>query len=297
MTDLTAPLPLDPPVGGAAPLERVRGAARVTLGAGGRLGGLHQSGSAKVFLPDLRQPGPRGPEVVYLNTAGGLTAGDRLSYGLTLAPGVAAVGTTQTAERAYRAREGAATMAVTLELGAGARLDWLPQETILFEQSALDRTTCIEMAPDAEALMAETVVLGRAAMGEVLTRVAFSDRRVVRVAGRPFWTEPFGFEGADLGAAPALLGGARAVSTLALLAPGGGARAEDLARALQARLPAILDRVRASGRAAPVMAVTGFRGRLIARMAATDVLGLRRALAHALEFLRPGAPLPRVWQI
>jgi urease accessory protein len=49
----------------------------------------------------------RAPEVVFLNTAGGLTGGDRLDYAVDLAGGHV-VATTQTAERAYRAGEGVA---------------------------------------------------------------------------------------------------------------------------------------------------------------------------------------------
>ena len=81
--------------------ERSDGAAHVTLlpgPDGGRLDRLHQQGSAKAFL----HPGASGPEIVLLNTSGGLTGGDRLSYRLDLAEGCRATGTTQTAERAYR---------------------------------------------------------------------------------------------------------------------------------------------------------------------------------------------------
>ena len=46
---------------------------------------------------------PTAPEVVFLNTSGGLTAGDRLDYSLDLDADAQARATTQTAERAYRA--------------------------------------------------------------------------------------------------------------------------------------------------------------------------------------------------
>ena len=93
-------------------LERMRGCAAVSLRPGGALDRLAQSGAAKAFLP--RAHGPH-PEIVFLNTAGGLTGGDRLSYGLTLGADARAVGTTQTAERAYRAAGGVASLDVALE--------------------------------------------------------------------------------------------------------------------------------------------------------------------------------------
>jgi len=81
--------------------ERSHGAAHVRLRAGpdgARLEGLEQAGSAKAFIHRAAS----GPEVVFLNTSGGLTGGDRLSYRLDLAAGCRATATTQTAERAYR---------------------------------------------------------------------------------------------------------------------------------------------------------------------------------------------------
>ena len=74
-----------PPAG----LQRTRGIARVALsyGPGGtRIAGLRQEGSAKAMLPRTDAP---DPEVVFLNTAGGLTGGDLLSYRLDLAAMVA----------------------------------------------------------------------------------------------------------------------------------------------------------------------------------------------------------------
>ena len=120
-------------------LQRTRGAASVALGVSAgvtRIQGLRQEGSAKAFLP---RTDADHPEVVFLNTAGGLTGGDTLSYRLALAEGGRATGTTQTAERAYaQGPLGPAEMRVQLRVGAGARLDWLPQETILFDGSASD---------------------------------------------------------------------------------------------------------------------------------------------------------------
>ena len=119
-------------------MQRSHGAAAVSfdLHAGRmRLRDLAQKGSAKVLLP----PGGAVPEVVFLNTSGGLTGGDRLSYHLDLGAGVRAVATTQTAERAYRSASGLAQVAVSASVGRGGWLDWLPQETILFQASEIGR--------------------------------------------------------------------------------------------------------------------------------------------------------------
>lgn len=102
---------------------------------------LRQQGSAKAILPHVGGH----PEVVFLNTAGGLTAGDRLSYATEVPAGMRLTATTQTAERAYRAEGGEAEVRVTHRVEGW--LDWLPQETILFDCAALHRVTEIDLVP------------------------------------------------------------------------------------------------------------------------------------------------------
>ena len=268
---------------GGPVMQRVAGAARVALGPSG-LRDLYQQGSAKAMLPQVHGA---APEVVFLNTAGGLTGGDRLTYDLTVAAGAQAVGTTQTAERAYAARNGQAQVDVTLNAGAGARLHWLPQETILFNNSALARNTRVDLTLDAEFLMIETIVLGRAAMGEVIERLTLRDCRTVHRAGTPVLIEPLQITDATLARRDhsAVLGGARAFATVALLAQG----AEDALPAARAALASHIADHQIEG------AATAWDGKLVVRAMAKDAFPLRRAMAHLLTQLRRG-PLPRVWQ-
>ncbi|MAN99705.1 urease accessory protein UreD [uncultured Roseovarius sp.] len=265
-----------------APLhQRSHGAAHVGLlpgPAGTRLDRLHQEGSAKAFI----HSGASGPEVVFLNTSGGLAGGDTLAYRLDLATGCQATATTQTAERAYCSTCGPAHVTVRHVVGAGAHLDWLPQETILYDSSDLHRETTIDLAEDASCLMLEAVVLGRAAMGETLEDVTLRDTRRIMRAGRPVLIEPLHLVTDGLTAGAAVLGGARAFATLALVAPGavdavGRARAE-------------LTEEGVTGGA------SGFDGKLVIRLMAGDGWPLKRQIMRLLRALRSG-PLPRVWQI
>ncbi len=268
----------------AAPLaqmQRVDGRAGAVIGAGGRLKRLWQQGSGKAMLPRMHG---RAPEVVFLNTAGGLTGGDRLDYTLEVAAGAAAVGTTQTAERAYLSREGSAQVTTRLTLGAGARLHWLPQEVIVFEGAALDRRLSVEMCGDAELVTLETLVLGRAAMGERLSQIALTDRREVIRDGRVAMVEAIRLGPDDLtrtGAAG--LSGAIALSTLTLFAPDAVDRLDRLRAVLPADGP-----VRA--------AASGWEGRIVARFMGAEAYPVRKAVARAVETLTEG-PLPRVWQM
>lgn len=258
-------------------LQRSRGACHAALGSGG-IADLYQSGSAKLMLPRVSGP----PELVFLNTSGGLASGDRLDLSLSLAPRVTAIATTQTAERAYRADGGpAAQVAVQMSVGADGWLDWLPQETILFDGADLTRETRIDLAPGAGCLVAETVVLGRAAMGETVRRLALRDRRMIRREGRPLAAEHLHMTGESLAReGAAMLAGARAFATLIRIGPG-----DWLAPA------------RAVLTEPEVRAVASAVGdRLCVRLAAPDLWPLRRQLARLLTVLRP-FPLPRCWQM
>ena len=261
----------------APTMQRVRGAASVSLGRAG-LRDLAQSGSAKAILPRTDAP---WPEVVFLQTAGGITSGDRLGYALEVGAGTRATGGTQTAERAYRAPHGPGRIATRLTVGQGGRLDWLPQELILFEAADLARETAVDLAPDAAFLGVDMLVLGRAAHGETVARARLDDRRTIRRGGALLHAEHLAL-GPDAFADPAALGGMRAFATLVLAAPG----CADALAPLRAVLPAD----------GPVAAAAGaWDGRLVARLHAPHAAPLRRALVRAIVALR-GAPMPRAWQ-
>lgn len=261
--------------------QRSRGRAYVCLRAapsGGRLARLHQSGSAKAFVHQFDS----GPEIVFLNTSGGLTTDDRLDLSLDLAANVRASATTQTAERIYHQTGGPARVQVTHVLGRQAHLDWLPQETILFDHGNLQRDTTITLAAGASCLMLESLVLGRAAMGETLARINLRDTRRILREGQPVFVEPLRMDSAALGAGAAVFAGHRAMATLALIAQG----AEDAL----SRVRDVLDEPGVSAGA------SALDGKLIVRLMAADGWPLRRQTIRILDILRPG-PLPRIWQI
>lgn len=268
------------------PMQRSRGEASVALeytGEAMRLTGLRQQGSAKCILPHGTTGRNGLPEVVFLNTSGGLTGGDMLSYAVQLGPRARAVATTQTAERAYRSSGGAARVRVTMEVGAGGWLEWLPQETILFDDSRLDRRTTIDLGPGAGCLLLESVVLGRAAMGETVAKVALRDWREICQSGRPLMVEPLVLTDGALQSGAAGMAGARAFASVAMIGQG----VADLLDPLRC----VLDEPGVTA------AASAPAGRLMVRMMARDGWPLRRQIDRALAVLRRGQALPRVWQM
>lgn len=162
------------------------------------------------------------PEAVLINTGGGLAAGDHAQFAFAVDEAASLTITTLAAERCYRSGDGdTARVSVAAEVGSDATFNWLPQETILFDDARLARSLEIDLAPTARVLLAETVVFGRRAMGEVLSGGRFTDRWRVRRAGRLVFAENVRLDGEafDVMAQPVMAGGAHAALTVVLAAP------------------------------------------------------------------------------
>jgi urease accessory protein len=121
------------------------------------------------------------------------------------------VAATQAAEKIYRAAKGGGhcSMEIAVSVGEGGVLDWLPQETIVFEGARLKRRTVADVAAGGSLLACEMVVLGRAASGERFTGGLLLDAWSVRRSGKLVWTDTLRVEGetptgAGFGAANAL---------------------------------------------------------------------------------------------
>ena len=276
--DLVSPAATTP-----TPLQRAQGEGRIEVKSDGgltRLARLYQDGCAKIRLP--RDHAARSLEAVLINTSGGLTGGDRMSWRVDALAGTALTLSTQACEKVYRARDGEARMAVSLNAATGARIDWLPQETILFDGAALARTLDADLAADAQLLAVEAVVLGRTAMNETVHTGLLRDRWRIRREGKLVFADDLSFAGpiariADL--APSL-GGGRAFASVLLVA-------DDAQRWLAPVREAL----------GPNGGASAFDGKLFCRIAAEDGLALRRSLLPALKVLRDGEPCPRVWRL
>jgi len=248
-----------------------------------RIGRLYQEGSAKIRMP--KTPAD-ALETVLINTAGGLTGGDRMDWRVTVGEGAAATVTTQACEKIYRASFGVAEVGCCLAVAAGGRLDWLPQETIVFDNASFERTLELDLADGAEALLVEAAVFGRRAMGETVRRAHFADRWRVRRGGRLIHAEAFcvGPDAAGQLAASAALAGGTAMATVALFADDAETRLE-LAR----------DVIGDAGGASAWR--VGGAGKLLARLVADDGYSLRERLLPLLQLLKNEAGLPKVWTI
>lgn len=255
-----------------APIRHQRSEGEILLSVGPQgLRRLREAHAAKLRLP----PGSR--EAILINTGGGLAGGDRFSFGITAEDGASLTVTTQAAERVYRSLGPEAVVKVTLSAGTASTLMWMPQETILFDGAALSRTIEAEIAGDASFLAVESVILGRAAMGETVAGARLTDRWRIRQAGRLIFADDLRFTGAPPASA-ATLKACRAFATVLLVSP----RAEG-------RLEKLRDALGETG------AASAWSGKIVARLAARDGFMLRKSLIPALGVMAGGAGLPKTW--
>ncbi len=246
--------------------------------AGTRRGRIHEAGSLRARFPNGNG---QTLDAVILNIAGGLTGGDRFDIDIKVEAGASLNVTTAAAEKIYRSLGPDTEIAVKLEAGPGGRLAWLPQETILFDRARLRRRIDVDLAPDANLLLAEASVFGRSAMGEAVTSGCFLDRWRVRIGGALAFAESVRLDG---GIAQALqeraiaAGGVAVASVLKI--PGHEADVE----AIRAMQPDFDGEAGASA----------WNGLTLVRCVAADGAALRHDLMMVLTELG-GMPLPRLW--
>ena len=241
---------------------------------------LYQSGSAKLLLPRTHTD---ITEAVILNTAGGLTGGDEFKHYLTTRESQLVV-TTQAAERIYESSSGPVEIDIHLNASDGSVLHWLPQETIFFNRSRLNRNIEVHMSGDSECLIFESMVLGRLAMGETITDCSISDNWRIYRDAQLAHAESIKIKGdvnKILGSAPGI-GGAKMMATILYLGP----RAEHLSNI-----------VLSTSRQCPSnCAVSYWDKKLVIRLVAEHVPTGRGDMIELLCQLRQ-QQMPRMWQI
>jgi urease accessory protein len=269
-------------------LQRANGAARVVLSGarrGTQITEVYQKFPTRVMFPKV--DGGAVKEAVFINSAGGIAGGDRLEFSVIALDSASVAVTSQAAEKVYRALDRPAQ--VTTRLRAfDAKLAWLPQETIIFNDARIRRHMEIDFNSGSELIALEWLVLGRTAHGEVVTNGHVADHWRVKRDGRLIWAD--GFYIADDGFAQlhrrALLADYKAVGTLIYFGP-----------ALDMRLQILRD---IAATLACRCAATCVGALIIVRFAAEAGADLRRALRRFLEqfsrVLGPGPfGVPKMW--
>ncbi|WP_448187800.1 urease accessory protein UreD [Azospirillum sp. sgz301742] len=253
-----------------------------------RLRDLYHTDPLRLLFPNPGAGDP--PTAVVVTTSGGLVGGDRLEVAASVGAGASALVTAQAAEKIYRSTGADVRFDVRLTVGDGGWLEWLPQETILFDGARLRRSTCAEVAGSGRLLAGESLVFGRIARGERFTQGLARDAWEVRRDGRLVWADALHLDG-DVAAVldhPAGFAGATAYGTIVYVGKDAADRL-DGARTLLEDL-------------APHAGATVLGEVLVIRLLGCDAHRLRNDFGRVWAGLRAelaGLParLPRLWHV
>ncbi len=275
------------------PTRWADGAAELGLkktGDGTTLSHLFQSDPCRILFPRPARGGPF--EGVFITTSGGLVGGDRLLFKVMAAADTQACVTSQAAEKIYRSAGQTTEIAISLIIDAGATLEWMPQETILFDGARIRRYNRIDAAPGSKLLAGEIIVFGRTAFGEKVTTGLLHDSWRIYRGGTLVWADALHMDSA-LNATlenPFTFDGAVACATLVFCA-------DDAAVFLEGAR-ALLDQHKTDD---VRMSATCVGPTLIMRFLSLDTAALRQcyttfwSLFRKQNFNFPAA-LPRVWE-
>jgi urease accessory protein len=249
-----------------------------------RLCHLHQRSPLRVLFPDSEPGEPLIAALVM--TSGGIAGGDRLAIRIDAGKGASATVTGQAAEKVYRALDEAAESETKLSVADDAWLEYLPQETILFDRACLRRRFEIDVAARGRLLACDMVVFGRTASGERFNRGLWQDRWRLRQGGRLVWADAMQVAGLDTIDHPAGFGGASAHAMVLYAGPDAGR---------------YLEPARTLAHGCQRAGVTLIGNVLLARFLDVDAASLRRALAQYIAGMRAAiaglpARAPRLWQ-
>lgn len=241
---------------------------------------LYQDGSAKIRFPARTD---NILEAILINSAGGSTGGDSLIWNAHCKEHAHIIMTTQASEKIYRSLDGQPVSIHTyLQLDEGATLYWLPQETILFDRSVLNRRVDVDIADGCSFLMVESIVFGRQLMQEVVNSGSLHDEWHIKHNGELIHLEALHIDGNihDKAKRSVMLDGNNAIATLLYFS-------EDSER-LEA---AANDMLGALG------GVSCWNGLLIARLIDKDCYSLRKRLIALIELFTKEAGIPKIWSM
>lgn len=234
---------------------------------------------------------PEGPKICHtylIHPPGGVVGGDKLGVQVHIEPGAHAVITTPAAGKFYRSAGTKAAQINSLEVAAGATVEWLPQETIIYNRAKAKMHTIVHLDPGAHFIGWEIICLGLPASNQPFTRGQLCQRFEIHQNGSPICIELFKIQDRD----PVLqaqwgLAGKPVLGTMIATTD-----KTDLVQAIREKAYAIDED--------QWFAVTRMNGLTICRFLGQDVYHGLKLFIAAWKVLRPaitsrGVYTPRIW--
>ncbi|MBS1145471.1 MAG: Urease accessory protein UreD [Proteobacteria bacterium] len=230
-------------------------------------------------------------QAILLHPPSGIAGGDHLAISAEIDAGAHAQLTTPGAGKWYRSGGAEASQCIAFTVAEGATLEWLPQETIVFDGAQARMETRVSLVADSRYIGWDILCLGRAAAGERFEKGRFDLLFRVDRGNVPIWIERGGFDGSDpMLSSPAGWAGATVCGTLLCSFPELPLQAASLLEACRKIAPV-------DGANHGLSALPGI---LVARYLGDSSEAARLWFAELWAILRPAccgrpAVTPRIW--
>lgn len=254
-----------------------------------RLTGNRHYGPLRV-QKSLHPEGGAVCHAIIVHPPGGVVGGDQLAIEAGVGARAHALLTTPGAAKWYKANGKVSRQQVRLDVAEGAALEWLPQETIFFNDAHVALEHAVTLAADASYIGCDILCMGRRASGESFDSGRVTQRSSIRRDGKLIWWEQGALLGGRLDSPLGLQGHSVCATLLAVGKP--------LPSALLAE---IRNDVAADCAGAAGFGITHTRGVLLARHLGDDSEAARRIMLTVWRHVRPHllgrqAVTPRIWQ-
>jgi urease accessory protein len=239
---------------------------------------------------------PEGPEVchaIVVHPPGGVVGGDQLSINAVIGDNAHAFITTPGAAKWYKANDRISRQDIRLDIGPNASLEWLPQETIFFNQAHVRLENTITLGAGAHYIGCEILCFGRTASGESFASGKIEQRTTIRREGKLIWHEQGSLAGGTASmTSPLALNGKTVFATLTATGKPSSASIENLRQ----QAAAIVDGVEPG----EAFGISQLKSVLAVRYLGNSSETAKRIMTLAWQCLRPEllgrtAVVPRIW--
>ncbi|SEK59153.1 urease accessory protein UreD [Nitrosovibrio tenuis] len=237
---------------------------------------------------------PEGREicqVVIVHPPGGVVGGDQMEIAAKVGVAGKAQLTTPGAAKWYKANGNISRQNITLDVGSGGSLEWLPQETIFFDNAHVELEHSVTLGKEASYIGCEILCFGRTASGESFNGGQICQRIGIRRDGKLIWYEQLRLSGGSPAMRnPLLLAGRTVCATLIAAGPTVSAAVLEAAREGAAGIAVDGGEAR----------ISQLKGLVVARYLGNSSQTARRVMLDVWSHLRPEmlgrkAVVPRIW--
>jgi urease accessory protein len=255
-----------------------------------RLMRREHTGPLRVQKP-LYPEHPSTCHAIIIHPPGGVVGGDELRMQFDMGSGARALLSTPGAAKWYRANGHRSRQQVRIRVSASAALEWLPQETIIFNEADVVFDNIIDLEANASYIGCEILCFGRTASGEIFEQGNVQQSLMIRREGKPLWLEQGALAaGSRQMRSPLGLGGYTVCANLIAVSDTSSVTL----------LSAVREHCAAMGDGEGQFGATQMKSVIIVRYLSNSSEVARRVMLAAWKVLRPAlldraAVIPRIW--